>query len=196
MNSKKAQGLIDAALLLAIVVVISLFAFTAFNRSKMNLANMSKVEVNNPNGGGNGGGNKNLVEVIVDIFNMDDNQAEKKIPYYPVEVSGALSMLEPQGMTQDQFNSYMSNITYGDVQGYVSLKGAGIYGDLKTCTNTLITNLGLSVPPIDYHQTSSATLASFVAVLNAIASGKANGEELGLVSTFISKFQGLLKLGQ
>lgn len=151
-TAKKAQNFIEIALLAGVLVLITISVVTIYNNQSLKTAKMTNINVTN---GAHNGSSVNLNTMTAD----DSGQ---KIPYNNanVDTAGALSLV---GLSQSDYNSAMSNITYGQVKNSIDQSKSDGEKDILTLANTLDPNAKL-----DSSNVSDSTLETLNDILNSI----------------------------
>lgn len=167
---KKAQNIIEIALLASVIVVVAISVIAIYNNQKMEMADLSKVNVN---------------KQTVDLSTASSGKLQENAPYKPIETAGAMSnLLSSLGMTMDEFNSKMSEITYDDLK-----KATEQENDIVTMANKLIDDLKIDISKIGKDKVDVNTLRSLAEVASKASEQPNNAD----AKAFLDKFQELLK---
>ena len=157
---RKAQNLVEIGLLLCLLVIVSTSVWTIYNHQKTKLAALSKSSITTS-------------AVNLNSKNYNPNDVVK---FNPTETAGssALTLLTP-ALTSDQFNAYMSRITYGELK--VALDGGDSQKGLADLANELISALGLPYKELSPDNVDMSTLTTLTGVLNTVADPKFSGNK-------------------
>ena len=174
-NNHKAQNFVEVALLAVVVLLAAFYVLGLFNNQKVKLANLSSVHVNSVKS--------------VNLNNMTEGTANKQIASNKssVETAGALS-LKLLGMSEDDYQSAMSNITYSELKAALSDTSGG--ENIATLANSLIKQYGLSDTKISADNISSGTLDTLTDVLDNVSS---KNDTSTTAQAFTQRLQSLLK---
>lgn len=176
---KKAHSILEVALLLCFVVVISIAVMTVFNNQKSKLVGLSGSKLTNQS--------VNLKDGSLSADKLND-----KVKYDKVETAGT-SALTQLGVSAETFNNALSNVTYAQLQAASSGNKNDNVFDLA---NLLISKLNLSYNEVDAANVNVETLTTFVGVLNAAAdaiSSPTTDEETKTIATnYVNQVKSLL----
>ena len=168
---RKAQNLIEVALLICVTLVVGLSTWAIYNNQKTHLATLSKTS----NAGGPVAANQ--------AFNPND-----KIKYNAVETAGS-NALTSLKMTAAQYNLYMSNITAGTLKA--ALEGTESDPGLAELANKIIADSGLTCAPISADNISMDTLTTLTSVMNKVSDSKYSGDK-SVSDSYVAKLKVLL----
>lgn len=177
---KKAHTMVEMALLLCFVVIVSITLMTIFNNQKLKLNNMSKSTLNTQS-------------VNVKDTNLSAAKLNDKVNYDKIETAGT-SALTKLGVSSETFNNAVSNVTYAQLRD----AAAGDDKDVYDLANLLITQLNLKYDKVSAENVNTETLTTFIGVLNAAAgaalSPTVDDQTKSLANNYIGKVKSLLKL--
>lgn len=170
---KKAQNLIEIALLVCVILVVGFSSWKIYNSQKTHLTNLTKTS----DAGNATISNKAFV-------------SNEKVKYNAVETAGSNALTNLK-MTGAQYNLYMSNISAGTLKA--ALEGTESDPGLAELANQVINdpNSGLTCPPISADNVSMDTLTTLTTVLNKVSDPKYSGNAT-VNSSYIGKLQALL----
>jgi len=179
---RKAQSIVEVSLLAAFVAILAISVGVIYNNQKAHLADMSKSSINTKS-----------VNTLTWGGYHSDSRWNDKVPYKSTETAGGLSIL---GLSSSEFDSYMSNISYLQLDTALSTESA----DGKTLlerVNALETALKIPYRPIDKADINVDTLSVFTAILNQVATMQPSDLAIAGVSatdlnTYLSSINALL----
>ena len=176
---KKAQSVLEFALLLCIIVPISFAVFTIYNNQKNKLADMTKSSVKYQS--------VNLSSPSLNPAILND-----VIPYSKTETAGS-NALTYVGKSASEVESALSSLTYSDLSATVN---ANDTENIFTLANSLISMLHLKYDRVSENDVNRDTLSILIGVLNASASAVAsqNTDESvkAIANNYIDHFHSLL----
>lgn len=176
---RKASNILEVGLLLSFIALIAFGAMTMYNNQKLKLTNLS-----NPN-----------IRPGVNLSTMNAAQGKEKVSYNRTETAGtnALTYLAQVGITPEQFDSAMSNITYNDLKAICATAAAAGQKDIFALTNDLNTSLNLGYDPVSPENVGIDTLPTFVGVFNAATAVKSDSPAKADASAFVDQANTLVK---
>ncbi|MEI8128968.1 MAG: hypothetical protein WCG95_05060 [bacterium] len=176
---KKAQSVLEFALLLCIIVPISFAVFTIYNNQKIKLADMTKSSVKYQS--------VNLISPSLNPAILND-----VVPYSKTETAGS-NALTYVGKSASEVESALSSLTYSDLSAAVN---ASDTENIFTLANSLISMLHLKYDRVSENDVNRDTLSILIGVLNASASAVAskNTDESvkAIANNYIDHFHSLL----
>ncbi|MDD3437665.1 MAG: hypothetical protein PHC64_10990 [Candidatus Gastranaerophilales bacterium] len=144
---RKAVNIVEIALILCLVVVVSIAAMTMYNNQKLRVANLSTVKT---------------TPVNLKTTKWSSDVLSKKVPYDKTETAGT-NALTYLGVSEAKFNEAMSKLTYAQLKAAVTDKN----NDIFTLANDLISKLNLGYDKVSLESVTSSTLSTLTGVLNA-----------------------------
>ena len=176
---KKAANTVEILIITALVVLVTVFGYTAFNNQKFQVAKLSDISLSSQK---------------VNLANASPATLNKNIPYNNVETAGnnALSYLN---MTPAAFDEGISTITYAALKANVSAEEDDM--DVIALANALISALNINCAQLNSESISSSTLSTLVQILNAasdsVKSGSASNYVVSLQEQYITQLGSLLR---
>lgn len=168
---KRAQNFIEIALLACVIVVVSISVYSIYNNKKLEVAKMTHSKIN---------------QQAVDLNTASAAKLNEKVPYNGVETAGSMS-LKLLGMSMDEFNSSMANITYQQLKDAMTSSDGQ---DIASLANSLITQLGLTYPEVTADNVTVDTLSTLTGILNAVSDASHSSDPTS--QAFIERYQSLL----
>lgn len=170
---RKAQNLIEVALLICVLLVVGFSSLAIYNNQKSNITKLSKITATE----GTNAANKQ--------FNP-----EEKVKYNAVETAGSNALTNLK-LTASQYNLYMSNITAGQLKE--ALDGTESDPGLAELANQIINdpNSGLDCAPVSSDNISMDTLNTLTAVMNKVSDPKYSGDSK-VNQSYVTKLSALL----
>lgn len=147
---KKAQNLVEVALLASVVVIIAITVIGIFNNQKKNLVGLSKSKINSQS---------------VNLSTASSAKLAEKVPYNPTISTVSSQSLNLLGTTSSDYNSKMSNISYSSLASAMNGSDAQ---NLATLANQLIEEYNLSDPKISADNITTDTMNTLTNILNNI----------------------------
>lgn len=167
---RKAQSIIEIALLTCVLAIIGFSVFIIYNNQKINLADKSGSKISGAS-----------VDLADSNLNPDDI-----IPYNS-SVQPSSDALTALGMNDSRFELLASNITYNNLLSILNLGTLG-GNNLFSYANSIITANGLNFPELNSNNINNQTVNTLISVLNYVAQNPSTPDG----NSYMTEFQNLL----
>lgn len=173
---RKAGNVIEIAMILCVVTIVTIGTLIVYNNQNLRLALLSAIHFK-----------------PINLNTMSEGTAKQTIPYNKTETAGS-NALTKLGMSSADFESAITNITYGDLED--AMEKDSTDNNIATFANELKGPLGLNFEDITATNITGQTLSDLVKVLNGIYNNdlinSTNSAIKAAANGFIERFSSLL----